>query len=135
MQYKRMPIEVESPEELGYGNIRYNLSESSVADQSLGGLGLVVPDLTLLYGEHRGSLALRSLIVAGESGLAADEVLITGGAAGIGAACAARCEADGYDVVVIDQIGNGLRADLSDIEATAAALNRAIKIHRYQAGL
>ena len=82
MQYKRMPIEVESPEELGYGNIRYNLSESSVADQSLGGLGLVVPDLTLLYGEHRGSLALRSLIVADASGLAADEVLITGGAAG-----------------------------------------------------
>ena len=82
MQYKRMPIEVESPEELGYGNIRNNLSESSVADQSIGGLGLVVPDLTLLYGEHRGSHTLRSLIVAGVTGLAADEVLITGGAAG-----------------------------------------------------
>ncbi len=82
MQYRRMPIEVESPEELGYGNIRYNLSESSIADQSLGGLGLVVPDLTLLYGEHRGSEALRSLIVAGASGLTADDVLTTGGAAG-----------------------------------------------------
>jgi aspartate/methionine/tyrosine aminotransferase len=82
MQYKRMPIEVESPEELGYGNIRYNLSESSVADQTIGGLGLAVPDLTLLYGEHRGSHALRSLIVAGTLGLVADQVLITGGAAG-----------------------------------------------------
>jgi aspartate/methionine/tyrosine aminotransferase len=82
MQYTRMPIEVESPEELGYGNIRYNLSESSVADQSIGGLGLVVPDLMLLYGEHRGGRALRALIVAGATGLDADDVLITGGAAG-----------------------------------------------------
>ncbi len=77
-----MPIEVESPEELGYGNIRFNLSESSVSDQSIGGLGLVVPDLTLLYGEHRGSHALRSLVVQGAPGLSADDVLITGGAAG-----------------------------------------------------
>jgi aspartate/methionine/tyrosine aminotransferase len=76
-----MPIEVESPEELGYNNIRYNLSESSVADQSISGLGLVVPDLTLLYGEHRGSAALRTLITAG-SGLTAEDVLITSGAAG-----------------------------------------------------
>jgi aspartate/methionine/tyrosine aminotransferase len=82
MQYKRMPIEVESPEELGYSSIRYNLSESSVADRSIGGLGLVVPDLTLLYGEHRGSTALRALIVAGAAGLSVDDVLITGGAAG-----------------------------------------------------
>ena len=77
-----MPIEVESPEELGYGNIRFNLSESSVPDQSIGGLGLVVPDLTLLYGEHRGSRALRSLVVQGTPGLSADDVLICGGAAG-----------------------------------------------------
>jgi aspartate/methionine/tyrosine aminotransferase len=82
MQFRRMPIEVESPEELGYGNIRYNLSESSVADQSTGGLGLVIPDLTLLYGEHRGNCALRSMIVAGTAGLTANDVLITGGAAG-----------------------------------------------------
>ncbi len=82
MQYKRMPIEVESPEELGYATIRYNLAESSVADQSIGGLGLVVPDLTLLYGDHRGSHALRAMVVAGADGLGADDVLITGGAAG-----------------------------------------------------
>ena len=80
MRYVRMPIEVESPEEYGYGKIRYNLSESSITDQTLSGLGLTVPDLTLLYGEHRGSERLRSLIVEGET-LAADDVLITGGAA------------------------------------------------------
>ena len=32
MKYKRMPIEAESPEELGYGTIACNLAESSVAD-------------------------------------------------------------------------------------------------------
>jgi aspartate/methionine/tyrosine aminotransferase len=82
MRYVRMPIEVESPEEYGYGNIRYNLSESSITDQSLGGLGLTIPDLTLLYGEHRGSERLRSLVVADDRGVTADDVLITGGAAG-----------------------------------------------------
>ncbi len=82
MRYVRMPIEVESPEEYGYGNIRFNLSESSIADQSLSSLGLTVPDLTLLYGEHRGSLALRELIVSNERELSADDVLIAGGAAG-----------------------------------------------------
>jgi aspartate/methionine/tyrosine aminotransferase len=82
MRYVRMPIEVESPEEYGYGNIRYNLSESSIADQSLASLGLTIPDLTLLYGEHRGSERLRSLVIEGEQGVGIDDVLITGGAAG-----------------------------------------------------
>jgi len=35
MRYRRMPIEVESPEQLGYDTITNNLSESSVADRSL----------------------------------------------------------------------------------------------------
>lgn len=82
MRYVRMPIEVESPEEYGYGNIRYNLSESSIADQSLGSFGLSVPDLTLLYGEHRGSQRLRELIVTEAPSLSPEDVLICGGAAG-----------------------------------------------------
>jgi aspartate/methionine/tyrosine aminotransferase len=81
MRYVRMPIEVESPEEYGYGNIRYNLSESSISDQSLAGLGLTIPNLTLLYAEHRGSRRLRELIVAEQPELGADDVLIAGGAA------------------------------------------------------
>lgn len=81
MRYVRMPIEIEAPEEYGYSRIRYNLSESSVTDQSVGSLGLTVPDLTLLYNEHRGSEALRSLIVAGSRNLSAADVLITTGAA------------------------------------------------------
>src|SRR3546814_6207126 len=78
----RMPIEVESPEEYGYGKIRYNLSESSIADQSLGTLGLTVPDLPLFYGEHRGGERLRELVLESTPGLGIDDVLITGGAAG-----------------------------------------------------
>lgn len=81
MRYVRMPIEVESPEEYGYANIRYNLSESSITDRSLLDLELTIPNLTLLYGGHRGSEALRSLIVAGDDELDAGDVLITSGAA------------------------------------------------------
>lgn len=81
MRYARMPIEVESPEEYGYSKIRYNLSESSTTDRTIHDLGLAIPNLTLLYGEHRGSAALRAAIVAGEPSLSADDVLITSGAA------------------------------------------------------
>ncbi len=81
MRYFRMPIEVESPEEYGYSNIRHNLSESSIRDRSLSDLGLTVPNLTLLYGEHRGSPRLRELIACDNPKLSAADVLITGGAA------------------------------------------------------
>jgi aspartate/methionine/tyrosine aminotransferase len=76
-----MSIEVESPEEYGYGNIRYNLSESSIRDRSVAELGLAIPDLTLLYAEHRGSPRLRELIVERQPGLSSADVLVTGGAA------------------------------------------------------
>ena len=101
MRYVRMPIEVESPEEYGYGRIRYNLSESSVADRSLGGLGLTVPDLTLLYGEHRGGAGLRRLIAEASGGVEADDVLVTVGAAGaLFIIATALLDADDHLVVV-----------------------------------
>lgn len=56
-----------------------------------------------------------------------ERVLITGGAAGIGAACARRCLDEGYEVVVIDRIGDGLIADLSDVRQTALALSQALE--------
>ena len=40
MRYRRMPIEIESPEQLGYDTITNNLSESSVADRRLSDLGI-----------------------------------------------------------------------------------------------
>ena len=82
MKYVRMPIEVESPEEIGYNRIQYNLSESSITDQRLSDLGLALPDIPLVYNEHRGSESLRNLIIDGAAGLSAADVLITEGAAG-----------------------------------------------------
>jgi aspartate/methionine/tyrosine aminotransferase len=82
MNYARMVIEKEAPEEYGYDRIRYNLSESSIADKKLSDIGLSLPDLTLFYGEHRGERGLRSLIAEQDAGLSPDHVLVTAGAAG-----------------------------------------------------
>jgi len=60
-----------------------------------------------------------------------ERVLITGGASGIGRAVAERCRADGYAPVVIDREGEAgdgiIRADLSDPEQTAQALEKALR--------
>ena len=62
--------------------------------------------------------------------MAAERVLITGGASGIGAATAARCRAEGWQPVVIDRLpasqGESIVADLSSAEATADALRQAL---------
>jgi aspartate/methionine/tyrosine aminotransferase len=80
MQYRRMPIEIEAPEGIGYGNIDCNLSESSFTDQRLDGLGLSLDNLLLHYGDHKGKPTLRELITH-TGDFALDEVLITSGAA------------------------------------------------------
>ena len=82
MNYVRMVIEKEAPEEYGYDRIAYNLSESSIADQKLSDIGLKLSDLTLFYGEHRGDRSLRTLIAEQDAGLSPDDVLVTAGAAG-----------------------------------------------------
>jgi aspartate/methionine/tyrosine aminotransferase len=74
-------MEAESPEELGYSNIRCNLAESAVSDASFKELGIQLDDLILGYGDHRGNPELRKLIAAEHSGISADDVLITAGAA------------------------------------------------------
>jgi NAD(P)-dependent dehydrogenase (short-subunit alcohol dehydrogenase family) len=56
-----------------------------------------------------------------------ERVLITGAAAGIGRATADRCRAEGYEVVGVDRDGDGIRADLSLPDATAAALAEALR--------
>ena len=78
-----MPIEVESPEQLGYDTITNNLSESSVADRRLRDLGLSLDldDLLLCYGDHLGDPLLREAVAAGGDGLHPDHVLVTAGAA------------------------------------------------------
>ena len=79
MQFKRMLIEQESPEEYGYDKIKYNLTESSTTDKTMRDVGIKLPDdLLLCYGDHLGKLTLRELIAA-SYGVSADEVLITVG--------------------------------------------------------
>jgi len=95
MQYRRMPIEIESPEQMGYDKIRNNLAESSYTDaylrdflaatgDGLGGPAVAsgLGDLLLCYGSHAGHDGLRELIVKGSGTLVRDNVLVTIGAAG-----------------------------------------------------
>ena len=82
MRYRRMPIEAESPEQLGYGRIRCNLAESSVTDASLADV-VVAADLgglVLQYGDHLGLPELREAIAADAPGVVADDVMVTPGA-------------------------------------------------------
>jgi len=81
MRYRRMPIEVESPEQLGYSTIQYNLAESSIADARFSDLNLNLNDLVLAYGDHLGKPELRTLLTAGAPPLQPDHVLLTVGAA------------------------------------------------------
>ena len=78
-----MPIEIESPEELGYDAIANNLSESSFSDMSLREYGIEVEldELLLQYGDHRGLPRLRELIAADGPPLGPDDVVVTAGAA------------------------------------------------------
>ena len=85
MKYRRMSIEKESPEQLGYDKIRFNLTESSVRDRSLADLGSEVGDMLLFYGDHAGNDTFRELIAAQSGGagggVGRDDVLVTAGAA------------------------------------------------------
>lgn len=103
MRYRRMPIEIESPEELGYDTIAHNLSESSVADRRLSDLGLDLDldDLVLCYGDHRGDPGLRTAVAATGDGIAPDDVLVTPGAAAALFGLATSLLAPGDHVVVV----------------------------------
>jgi aspartate/methionine/tyrosine aminotransferase len=75
-------MEEESPEQLGYDTIRYNLSESSVRDRTLSEVGVTLPDLVLFYGDHNGHAGLRELVAKQSgAGTEANDVLLCAGAA------------------------------------------------------
>ena len=80
MKYTRMPIEIESPEQMGYENVRYNLTESSFSDFHFKNLDLNLNELVLCYGDHLGHKKLRGLI-AKEYNLHEDQIMLTVGAA------------------------------------------------------
>jgi aspartate/methionine/tyrosine aminotransferase len=79
-----MPIEVESPEQLGYDKIKNNLSESSYTDAFFREIdpGVDLRSIVLCYGSHQGHEGLRELIVKGNERLKSKDVLLTIGAAG-----------------------------------------------------
>ncbi len=81
MKYVRMPIEIESPEQMGYSSIRCNLTESSVSDMVLEDLDFNLKKLVLCYGHHVGKPELCALIAAEHHAIAAADVLLTAGAA------------------------------------------------------
>lgn len=112
MNYVRMPIEIESPEQLGYGQIRYNLTESSFRDADLGATLASASDeaslstLLLCYGDHLGLLPLRQHIAtqASQPGLPPihpDEVLCTAGAATALFIVATTLLAPGDELIVV----------------------------------
>jgi hypothetical protein len=77
MQYRRMPIEIESPEQLGYGTIQYNLAESSMTDVLFRELDLNLDFLVLTYSDHLGNPKLRALLTADTPLLRPDHVMLT----------------------------------------------------------
>jgi len=77
-----MPIEKESPEEMGYDKILFNLAESSVADLRFDELNVSLNNLKLEYIAHSGNIELRKLIASEAHGLNEHNVLLTAGAAG-----------------------------------------------------
>ena len=81
MKYVRMPIEIESPEQLGYDTIECNLAESSIQDAVFQDLKLNLDKLVLAYGHHLGTPALRETLAQPYTSISADDVLITAGAA------------------------------------------------------
>jgi len=84
MRYRRMPIEIESPEQMGYSSIRNNLSESSYTDALFRDIAIppsVLQDLVLCYGSHMGHEGLRELIGKDSATVERDDVLLTIGAA------------------------------------------------------
>ena len=81
ISYKRQPIEIESPEQMGYENIRYNLTESSVPDVLWSDLDLDFHDMVLGYGHHDGIPGLRQRIASEGEGLKPENILMTAGSA------------------------------------------------------
>jgi aspartate/methionine/tyrosine aminotransferase len=98
-----MPIEIESPEQLGYDAITNNLSESSVADRRVSDLGIDIniDDLLLCYGDHLGDPQLRDAIASASPELHPDNVIVTPGAAAALFATATALLQSGDHAVVV----------------------------------
>lgn len=81
MKYRRMPIEIESPEQRGYDKVKFNLTESSVTDRHAKTVIGELEDFPLSYGDHLGYVPLREIIAAEYPNISPNNVLTTVGAA------------------------------------------------------
>ncbi|KAH8650722.1 pyridoxal phosphate-dependent transferase [Ilyonectria robusta] len=124
--------------------LQNGIDEVEIAIQTIESLNLQIPNLTLLYNEHRGETDLRKLI-ADNAKVSTDEVLITSGAAGalfiittfqLGTTYGAErnhlvvirpnyatnlemLKAVGCDILYIDvTFESGFQPNINDIEAT-----------------
>jgi aspartate/methionine/tyrosine aminotransferase len=77
-----MPIEQESPEQFGYDKIKVNLTESSIADNSMHDFGLKaeLDHLLLSYGDHKGLPELRSLLAKNYGNCSPENIIVSAGA-------------------------------------------------------
>src|SRR6476469_9165639 len=73
--------------------------------------------------------------MAAPSSLSGRRALITGGASGIGRACAERLAADGASVLVVDRDADAARAVAEQVGGTAVALDLSVDILVNNAGL
>lgn len=80
MNFRRMAIEKESPEEMGYSNLAYNLTESSAPDMNFKEIPLNLHDLVLGYTDHSGKPELRDLIASEYQNVPSKNILVTAGA-------------------------------------------------------
>ncbi len=152
MDYKRMPIEIESPEQLGYDKIRNNLSESSYTDTLFRDLpnGDDLRDLVFCYGSHQGHEGLREFIAGEHASLQKDHVLLTMGAAGALFIIATSLLERGDELIVVHpnyatnietpraigatlriiglKFEDGFTLDISRIEATISPKTRLISV-------
>ncbi len=119
MRYRRMPIEIESPEELGYDTIANNLSESSYSDMRLADHAIDgdVGSLLLQYGDHLGSPRLREQVASDSETIGADDVIVTAGAAAA-LFCISTALLDGGDHALIE--GPNYATNLETPEALGA---------------
>lgn len=145
-----MPIEIESPEQLGYGKIRCNLAESSVTEVTWNELGFTPVNFPLAYGDHKGKPELRELIAKKYEGITAEDVLLVpGAAAALFIVATTLCEKDDHVLVqfpnyatnletpfaigcAIDTVEldfeNGFRMDVEELEQRVHSRTKMISV-------
>ena len=137
VRYRRMPIEVESPEQLGYDTITNNLSESSVADRRLADLGPRPRPRRACCSATATTSATRRCArpsPPAATGCRADDVLVTpGAAAALFASPTSLLEPGDHAVVVRTNYATNLetpRAIGADVDVVDLALRRRLAARR-----